>query len=166
MATGKHRNGGFAYVLLLVAVALIGLAASGSVSLGAKVARRDAERQLLAIGMEFQEALRSYAGVATSAVVPNAARGPRTLEELLKDQRVPGIRRHLRQIYVDPMTGKAQWGLVTDPAGFIIGIHSLADGEPIRREGFEVPLASFENAAGYRQWVFGLPAAQVRVNSP
>lgn len=157
MGTGRRRQLGFAYVLLLVAIALLGLLASASLSLGAAMARRDAERQLLAIGLEFQQALRSYAGVPPSATLPVAGRGPRTLEDLLKDPRVPGTRRHLRQIYADPLTGRADWGVVRDTQGHILGIHSMAEGQPIQRTAFEPALASLEDAASYRHWVFGLP---------
>jgi type II secretory pathway pseudopilin PulG len=153
-------NQGFAYLLLLLAIALIGLTASATISLGATMARRDAERQLLAVGLEFQQALRSYAGLSMTASVPTAAQGPRSLDDLLKDSRVPGLRRHLRQIYADPLTGKKEWGLVKDNQDFIVGIYSLAEGRPIQRTGFELPLASFEEAQNYRQWVFGLPMVQ------
>lgn len=147
---------GFAYVLLLVAIAVVGLTASASLSLGAKMARRDAEQQLLAIGQEFQGALHSYAG--------GSGQGPRALEDLLKDPRSPGTRRHLRQLYADPLTGRAEWGTVKDAAGAVIGVYSLAEGQPIRQTEFEPALASFEAAESYAQWVFGLPAAQrVRV---
>ena len=156
MGTGKPQRG-FAYVLLLVVIAVLAVLASSSLSLGAAMARRDAERQLLAIGLEFQQALRSYAGVAPAAASPAAGRGPRTLEDLLKDPRVPGTRRHLRQIYADPLTGRADWGLVRDAQGHILGIHSMAQGRPIKRTAFEPALASFEEAESYRQWVFGLP---------
>jgi type II secretory pathway pseudopilin PulG len=161
MLSGRQSARGFAYLLLLIAVAVIGLAATASVSLGAQMARRDAERQLLAIGLEFQNALRSYAGVAPGSTIANAARGPRTLEELLKDPRTPAIRRHLRQHYDDPLTGKAEWGLVVDSGGFIVGIYSLAEGRPIRQEGFEPTQSGFDNASSYRQWVFGLSVAQL-----
>ena len=52
MQTGKRAEHGFAYVLLLAAIACIGISASASLSLGSAVARRDAEEQLLAIGVE------------------------------------------------------------------------------------------------------------------
>ncbi|ROZ79738.1 type II secretion system protein [Ramlibacter sp. WS9] len=163
MRTGEHpphfKQGGFAYVLLLLAVALISIAATAAVSLGATMARRDAERELLAIGAEFQQALRSYAGVPAGAVTPTMGQGPRTLDDLLKDPRVPGIRRHLRQLYADPLTGKSEWGLVLDAQGRIAGVHSLAEGKPIRQLGFGPQFAALENADTYRQWVFGLAGA-------
>jgi type II secretory pathway pseudopilin PulG len=163
MRTGDvaaHRvQTGFAYVLLLLAVALISIAATAAVTLGATMARRDAERELLAIGAEFQQALRSYTGVPVAAAAATVGQGPRTLEDLLKDPRVPGIRRHLRQLYADPLTGKSEWGLILDAQGRIAGVHSLAQGKPIRRTGFEPQFAALENAETYGQWVFGLPAA-------
>lgn len=158
----RHRSKGFAYVLLLLGIALIALSAGAAISLGATMARRDAERELLVIGAEFQQALRSYAGVPLGTIATTSNRGPRSLDELLKDPRVPGVRRHLRQLYADPLTGKSEWGLVTDPQGFIVGVYSLAEGRPIKQSGFEPQWAGFEEAKGYGQWVFGLPGAQAR----
>jgi type II secretory pathway pseudopilin PulG len=156
MRTGKALSlqQGYAYLLLLLAVALIGVAAGAAVSLGATMARRHAEQQLLAVGAEFQQALRSYAGVSVGAVMPPGARGPRSLNDLLKDPRVPGVRRHLRQLYADPLTGKSEWGLLTDSQGFIAGVYSLAEGTPMKRSGFAPEWSAFDEAASYRQWVF------------
>lgn len=167
MASGERGAGpqrGYAYLLLLVAVAVIGVAASSAVSLGAALARRDAEQQLLAIGSEFQQALRSYAGIPVNAPPTTAlmlAPAPRTLDDLLKDPRSPSIRRHLRQLYFDPLTGKPEWGVVKDARGLIVGVYSLAEGQPIKRTDFDtyLPAAAFENADRYAHWVFGLPAA-------
>lgn len=163
MRSGRptQRHAGFAYVLLLIGVAVTGLVASASLSLGATMARRDAERELLFVGLAYEQALRSYAGVAHAGGANVGGRGPQTLDDLLRDPRVPGIRRHLRQRYADPLTGKDQWGLVTDASGGIVGIYSLAEGRPIQQSGFDPRMAHLEAADSYRQWVFGLPAAQV-----
>lgn len=126
------------------------------------MARRDAERELLAIGAEFQQAFRSYAGIAAGAVAPMSGQGPRSLDDLLKDPRVPGVRRHLRQLYADPLTGKSEWGLVLDAHGRIVAVHSLAAGKPIRQAGFEPQFTAMENAESYRQWVFGIAGAERR----
>lgn len=160
--SSRSHAAGFAYVLLLVAVAILGMAASSALSLGSAMARRGAEEQLLATGMEFQRAIRSYAGIPPQAITATVARGPRTLEDLLKDPRAAGLRRHLRQIYPDPLTGHHEWGVVTDGEGLITGVHSLADGKPIKRTGFEPPLQHFEEAGSYREWVFGVPAVAKR----
>jgi type II secretory pathway pseudopilin PulG len=157
----RRRRAGFAYVLLLIAISVIGVVAGSSLSIGSQIARRDAEQSLLAIGMEFQQALRAYAGVPAQANGPLIVRGPRTLEELLKDPRAPSTRRYLRQIYADPLTGGATWGLSKDSAGFIVGVYSLAEGRPIKQTGFESTQASFEEADTYSAWIFGLPIARL-----
>ncbi len=166
-----HARGtahGFAYVLLLLGIAVLALGTSAALQLSAESGRRQAEQALLFVGGEFERALYSYAGLPVAATGPGAlggtlmARGPRTLEELLKDPRVPGVRRHLRQLYADPMTGKPEWGVVRDPAGFIVGIYSPAKGQPIKQMGFPARQAHFEEATSYAQWVFGLPMAQLQ----
>lgn len=153
MPSGKHRHqGGFTYLLLLASIAIIAMAAAYSVQIGSELSRKSAEQALLFVGSEFERAFRSYA--------LQSSQGPRTLEELLKDPRTPGTRRHLRQIYADPLTGQPNWGLVTDQAGFLTGVYSLAKGQPIQQTGFKPHRTHFENAESYSAWVFGLPSAQ------
>ena len=142
-------------MLLLMAIAVIGIAAASAVGLGAALARRDAERQLLAIGAEFETALNSYAGVPAGTTAAPTARGPRNLEDLLKDSRQPGIRRHLRRIYADPLTGKEEWGLVRDSHGLIVGLYSMAEGRPLQRAGWPAEWAHFEEQEAYASWLFG-----------
>ena len=161
----SYRVNGFAYVLLLVAISVIGIVAGATLSLGSQLARRDAEQSLLVIGMEFQQALRSYAAVPVGATGITNARGPRALEELLKDPRIPSTRRHLRQIYADPMTGRDTWGLIRDPSGYILAIYSLSDSKPIKQTGFSPTQASFEEATTYAAWIFGLPNAQLLIKN-
>jgi type II secretory pathway pseudopilin PulG len=164
----RAHRWGFAYVLLLLAVAVVAVSAAATLRLGAHLGRRDAEQALLFVGSEFERALRSYAKVPATATENSGstnpalllAQGPRTLEELLKDPRSPGVQRHLRQMYADPMTGLPTWGLIKNPAGFIVGVYSLAEGKPIKQTGFAPQQMGFENAAGYAHWVFGLPGAQ------
>lgn len=134
---------------------------AASLSVGSQISRRDAERELLATGAEFEQALKSYAGVSGNSGQAIGGFGPQTLEDLLKDPRFPSIKRHLRQIYTDPLTGRSEWGLVKTPGGFIVGVYSMADGAPIQRTGFEPAKAGFENAQSYADWVFGLPMASL-----
>jgi type II secretory pathway pseudopilin PulG len=141
-------------VLLLIAVAVIGLLSATAVSIGAAAERRSAEQQLLAIGAEFQAALQSYAGIAPNATT-TSAQGPRTLEDLVKDPRVPGIRRHLRRIYEDPLTRQANWGTITNARGEIVAIYSRADGRPLKQSNFTPGFERLEDADTYQAWVFG-----------
>ncbi len=145
---------GLACVLLLAAVAIIGIVSANAIETGAMLGRRDQERQLLAIGAEFRRALASYNAALAGQAPGTPLAGPKSLEELLADPRVPGVRRHLRQIHADPLTGQAVWGLQRDAQGSIVGIYSLAGGTPIRQTGFEPGLESFEAATSYAGWVF------------
>lgn len=144
----RPRHGGFSYLLLLLLLAVMAVATTGSVALGHALERRAAERALLDAGEAFRLALLSWrAGGGT---------GPAELAELLRDPRVPGLRRHLRQLPHDPLTGRAEWGLVRDNAGRIVAVYSLAEGQPLQREAFDpIRQAGFEQAESYRQWTFG-----------
>ena len=148
---GRIEQGGFAYVLLLIAVALVGAVTAASLQTGASISRRAAESALLVVGSEFEAALQSYA----QATPAGQARRPAELGDLLRDPRYPGVKRHLRRIWPDPLSGKSEWGLVRDRAGGIIGIHSLSDGIPIKRSGFPASRSHFEEASRYSEWVFG-----------
>jgi type II secretory pathway pseudopilin PulG len=160
MQTGDPaaRPRGFAYLFLLVAVALLAAVAASAVKTGALLARRSAEDQLLAVGAEFSLALESYAK-ATPAGRPPA---PRMLEELLADQRFPGVLRHLRQVYADPLTGQRDWGLLQDPNGFIVGVYSMAPGVPVKQQGFGDLNAHMQDAQTYAAWVFSRPCLRLQ----
>ena len=147
---GLRRQAGWSYLWLLLTVALIGLGLTKAVELDATLARRDKEITLLAIGAEFRAALQSY-----SRVPPGAH--PVRLQDMLEDTRGGVLRRHLRKIYVDPMTATMDWGLVRS-GGRIVGIYSLAPGVPIKQAGFEPDDLGFSNAQHYRQWIFADPS--------
>jgi len=78
------------------------------------------------------------------------------MNDLLRDRRLPGVRRHLRQIYVDPITGRSDWGLIASPDGGIPGMHSLSQAEPINRQGFGFDDAALAGRHSYRECVFGV----------
>jgi type II secretory pathway pseudopilin PulG len=105
---------GFTYVGLLLAVALAGVALAAAGTLWSTTAKRDKELELLFVGDQFRRAIGAY-----YEGTPGAKRYPLKLEDLLEDKRLAVTRRHLRQLYADPMTGKADWELVrlADGAG-------------------------------------------------
>lgn len=146
------RQGGFTYIGLLIMVAIIAAGATASLGAGYSLQRRDVEAELLAIGQEFRAALQGYAD-ATPVGQPTA---PKELAELLRDPRHPGVRRHLRRLYPDPLTGRGEWGLVRDTAGRIEGIHSLSDTPTIRQASFPPGMEVFEKARRHAEWVFAL----------
>jgi type II secretory pathway pseudopilin PulG len=129
---------GFTYLGVLLAVAFCGVALAAAGSGWGAAAQRSKEQELLFVGGEFRRALESY-----YASSPGGTReSPRSLGELLLDPRFPVTRRHLRRVYVDPMTGRAEWGLILENDR-IVGVHSLSGARPMRGR-----------AAHYSDWEF------------
>jgi type II secretory pathway pseudopilin PulG len=144
------RQHGFTYLGLLILVAILALATSATVTLGSIAQRREAEQRLLEVGDAYRRAIASYLGSGQSGVRSY----PNSLADLLKDPRYPNVRRHLRQLYPDPITGEAEWGLILAPGGGIMGVHSLSDATPIKIAGFEAENQAFDGTAQYSQWRF------------
>jgi type II secretory pathway pseudopilin PulG len=140
---------GFTYVGLLLAVALAGVALAAAGALWSTAVLRDKEAELLFVGDQFRRAIGSYYDGT-----PGAKRYPLKLEDLLEDKRVGVTRRHLRRLFADPMTGQRDWELVRLPDGQIVGVHSRAEGRPMKVANFAPRDESFANAASYREWVF------------
>jgi type II secretory pathway pseudopilin PulG len=148
----SRRAGGFTYIGVLVLVAMMGLALAAAGQVWHTMQKREKEQELLFIGHQFQLALKRYGEHSQG----QARRSPVELEELLKDPRQPGIQRYLRKIYLDPMTGKAEWGLIIAPNGEIFGVHSLSDDEPLKKSQFALADRQFEGKTKYSDWVFML----------
>lgn len=143
---------GFTYIGLLLVVALIALAATATVQLGAIVQRRQAEEELLFVGLQFKAAIRAYFE-ATPVGMPSTA--PRRLEDLLRDPRYPNVRRYLRKIYIDPMTGSTDWGLIHSADGQgILGVYSKSTESPIKIANFPDEVFYFEGKKHFSDWVF------------
>lgn len=148
---------GFTYLGLMVAVAVAGVALA-ALGEGWHVAlQREKEAQLLFAGGQMRAALSAYYRYSP----PQARRHPGSLEELLMDERSAELRRYLRKIYVDPMTGKAEWGLVRGAGGEIYGVHSLSDGKPVKRDNFARADRHFAAAQKYSEWIFMFSPGQV-----
>ena len=79
----RRRNSGFTYLTVLFMVALMGagLALAGEVWHTSVL--REKEAELLYVGHQYRKAIERY-------VLAGPRQYPRTLEDLLKDQRRPG----------------------------------------------------------------------------
>ena len=145
-----RRAEGFTYLgmLLLVTIMGFGLAAFGE--LYSHAAQRDKEQELLFVGAQFRDAIASYYNRS-----PGAKTYPKTLEDLVEDQRFPMPQHHLRRIYRDPMTESADWAVVEAPGGGgIMGVHSRSEEAPIKSGNFAASEAAFEAAENYSKWQF------------
>lgn len=166
MAARFRRGGGFTYLSLIILVAIIGLVSAASLKLGSVIQRGRAEQELLVIGAAFSDALQSYADATPAGMPPQ----PPSLKALLRDPRFPGVRRHLRKLFADPMTGKEEWGVVYlgDKVG-VLAIYSLSDLRPVKIGNFPPRFQGFADRQRISEWRFaatgkpGSPGATVAI---
>jgi len=164
--TGRVRRGGpgwrddrgAALLAVLFMVVLLGLAASlAGQSLGALM-QREREAELLWRGLQYRQAIARY--------YQGKKMYPTKLEDLVRDPRFPGVVRHLRRLYNDPMTGQ-EWELVKDPAQKLIGVRSTSDLTPFQQAGFPRGLEDLEGKSSYREWEFVfVPAKKAGGSAP
>lgn len=146
----SSRARGFGYVGLLILVAIMSIALAAAGEIWHTAMKREKEQELLFVGGQFRHAIEQF-----HANTPGKARRyPRQLEELLLDPRHPGIKRYLRKIYLDPMTGSAEWGVVTGPNGEILGVYSRSEAKPLKQANFRPAEKNFEGKTKYSEWVF------------
>jgi type II secretory pathway pseudopilin PulG len=144
------NSGGYTYlgVLFLIAASGILLVATSQVWYTAQ--KRDKEEELLFVGDQLRRAIGAY----YESTASGPKRYPATLEDLQRDPRSPGVRRYLRQLYRDPMTGGTTWGLMKAADGTIFGVYSLSEQEPLKKGGFGRQDQAFEEKAKYAEWLF------------
>jgi type II secretory pathway pseudopilin PulG len=147
--SSENSQRGAILLLLLVMVVVLGLSAGMAGQSWRSTMQRAREAELLWRGQQYQQAIASYYAVKHG---PQQML-PAKLEHLLRDPRFPGMVRHLRKLYNDPMTGEA-WELVTDPAERIIGVRSSSDLEPFRQDGFPKTLERLKGLSSYSEWEF------------
>lgn len=137
-------------ILLFVLVSTMGV--SSLVEMHQTQMRREKEEQLLFVGDQYRRAIGSYYGM----VPPGGTRAlPRSIAELLNDQRFATPVQHLRRAYQDPMTGKADWEFVQGANGFA-GVRSRSTMEPIKKTGFPDHYRQFVEKSSYSEWYFGV----------
>lgn len=164
-APGARARGqeGFGYLMVLFAIAAIGIGLATTGEVWSASAQRERETQLLFVGQQFRLALASYRDRSP----PGAPTAPTTLAELLEDRRFPTPVRHLRRLWRDPMTDSTDWGLVI-AAGRIVAVHSRDEREPLRT-AFSKRDAELAGLGTYSQWVFraadATPPAAAPVNN-
>ena len=143
----------------LMLVFLLSLGLSVAIEIDSTNSRREKEKELLSIGRQFREAIGRYYEASRSMdkkVYPNS------FEELLEDNRFPGTTRHLRKVFIDPLTGNGEWGVLRID-GKIAGVYSLSEKQPIKVDGFDWSENSFKNAQKYSDWVFSYPSDLILV---
>ena len=149
--SGAGRNaGGFTYLGLMFLIAASGIALVAVSQVWYTAQKRDKEEQLLFAGDQIRLAIGHY----YASTPGKAQRYPSNMQDLLRDPRFPGVRRHLRRLYRDPMVDNGEWGLMKAADGTIIGVYSLSEQEPLKKSGFSREDRNFEGKAKYSDWMF------------
>jgi type II secretory pathway pseudopilin PulG len=176
-ARGSSAAAGYTYIAVLMMLAVIALASALTLEVADTNARRSGEAELVSMGHEFERAFASYYRQSPAGSRPY----PERLEDLARDPRMAGVRRHLRKVYPDPLTGEA-WGTVPAPGGGIMAVYSTAKGQPLRESAgvlSVMPAASVPiglvaateagtagpataRAQSYAEWKFGYDPATDR----
>ncbi|MHC9060950.1 hypothetical protein [Pantoea sp. y20] len=145
------RQGGFTYLMLLLALTAVALSLLKSQDAIKMQRRQQQETELLFRGEQIREAMRLYR-------IDEHGNGcfPSGFEALIRDTRSGKTRYHLRQWFTDPLTGQKAWGMIFDDQHRWIGVYSKGLGKPLRKEGFVKDSEKFRDAKNYREWAFTL----------
>ena len=143
------REQGFTYMSALLLILMMGTALAAVGQVWSTIGKRERELQLIWVGTQYAQALRSYYRSGTGV-----AQYPESLDELLEDHRFPSIQRHIRRLYPDPMTGTEDWGLTKSIDGRITGVYSRSTQTPLKVANFPTQWQEFENMTSYGDWRF------------
>src|SRR2546427_543132 len=144
---------GVTYLFVMLAVVLVGISVTVAAKQWKTVVHREREAELLARGIEIQNAIAAYSAQQKKGRVVPGEIYPLTLEELTKQPKPV-----LRKAYKDPMTGN-DWEYVRDPTGRIKGVRSKSKAEPFKQKGFPPVVRHFDGLTSYNDWVFQHPNA-------
>jgi hypothetical protein len=120
--------------MLMFVIVLIGIVTTAAAKQWKVIVQRELEADLLAKGIEIQNALAFYSATIKAGRVMPGEVYPQTLVDLT---RLP--KPFLRKVYLDPM-GHGEWEYLRAPTGGIMGVRSKSLAKPFRQHDF--PLLS------------------------
>jgi type II secretory pathway pseudopilin PulG len=139
---------GFTYLGVLLMLAILGTTLASTGIVWHTSQQRERERELLFVGDQIRAAIGHY------YMQQPLKEFPEQLGDLLRDPRDVGTTRHLRKLYLDPITGSAEWGLVQDAHGRIVGVYSKSEQHPIKQANFPIDYPGFDAKEKYADWQF------------
>jgi type II secretory pathway pseudopilin PulG len=128
MRRGSEARG-FAYLGVLIAIAVLSVGLTAAAEVWSTTQRRARVAELEWVGAQYEQAIASYYE-ATPGRVKNY---PKRLEDLLEDKRFAFVRRHLRRLYPNPLTGKNDWELAYAPDGGIRAVRAALPGNDVEQ---------------------------------
>lgn len=151
LAPLRRQETGFSYLMVMIAITLMGLAMTMAARQWKTMAQRELEADLLAKGIEIQTALALYSASAKAGRVLPGDVYPQTLAELTRQPKPL-----LRKVYLDPV-GRGEWELLRAPTGGIMGVRSKSRHKPIKQGNFPLAVRHFEGKPTHNDWIFQYP---------
>lgn len=158
----KNPQTGFTYLTVLFIIALMGIMLATTGMLWHTAQMRQKEQDLLFVGNEYRKAIQLYYLNTPGSV----KQYPRDLSDLLKDPRQTTVKRYLRKIYHDPITGGTDWGIVRSPDGGIAGVYSRSGALPLKTANFSKADIDFKGKEKYSEWQFTYLTDPLNSQSP
>lgn len=153
----RHQQG-FTYMIALFLVAILSVASLSALERALTKDRREKEKQLLFAGQAYRQAIMQY--------YQNSNQFPTRISDLLDAPNTSTLKRYLRRLYWDPMTG-GPFDALTNEAGGIVGVASSSTQQPIKTGYFPPELSNFNCAKTYQQWQFiYVPGASQQPQNP
>jgi type II secretory pathway pseudopilin PulG len=119
-----RKEAGFTYLGVLLAIALIGIGLAAASEVWVASARRQRVEQLEWVGQQYAQAIGSY----YESTPGRSKKYPSALQDLLADNRYVTVRRHLRQLYANPLTGGIDdWELLRSVDGGVRGVRAVSN---------------------------------------
>ena len=147
-----HSTAGYTYLLVLLAVMLMGIMQGVVGQSWKSIMQREREEELLFRGMQIQDAIGRW-HQPTGSAQQHVATPLNDLKDLLQDPRTPAKVRYLRKLYQDPLTNQ-DWTVIREPARGIVGVASSSKDAVIKQDNFPDQLQDFIGKKRYDQWQF------------
>jgi type II secretory pathway pseudopilin PulG len=144
---------GSALLIVLIMIVIIGFSAGIAGMSWRSLVQRADEAELFWRGDQYRQAIQSYYTYSSTGAANPLGQFPPTLEHLIKDPRSLEPKKHIRRLYLDPITG-GDWTLIKDKAGRITGVRSSSDLLPFQQDGFPLEYEDFAGAGSYSAWEF------------
>lgn len=146
-----QNNRGITYLALMFSIVLIGISVSAAARQWSFMVQREKEADLMAKGIEIQNALALYSAAMKIGRIMPTEMYPQSLAELTRTPKP-----YLRRVYQDPMGG-GDWEYMRAPTGGIMGVRSKSKAKPIKERDFPLAVRHFEGRKTYRDWMFQHP---------
>ena len=138
------NKNGFTFIGALILIVVCGISLSGASVYHKTIVKRSKEAELLFRGDQIRRAIQSFYE-HPPAGKPRTY--PHSMQDLLRDPRYLGVRRHLRKNYPDPMTSDGEWIFIRDSKGRIKGVFSRSQEKPLKTGNFPTAYKHFEVSA-------------------